>query len=149
MILLWWRSSGTPPPPPPAQGGGGPPPPARRRFVYDVYQSGRAVRQPATQDVISAPAPKTAVRVVVENQPSEKKARRAAKAVAAAKLEEIARGTLEVIAPAHHERAARQVIAGVLEPAEKARAREARAQHEAQEEQLVISILLELGELDG
>src|SRR2546425_496529 len=44
-----------------AGGGGGPPPPARRRFVYDVFRSGRTVRQPATAAVLESPAPKNAV----------------------------------------------------------------------------------------
>jgi len=100
-------------------------------------------------EAISTPAPANAVRVVVENQPSEKKARKAAKAVAGAQLEERARGALQVIAPERHEQEAKQVIAGVLQPAAKRHAAEAAAVHQVQEEHLVISILLELGELDG
>ncbi|SRR6266568_4273620 len=147
MILLWWRAGGAPPPPPPAKGGGGgPPPPARRRFVYDVFRSGRTVRRPATAEIISAPAPKEAVRVVVENQPSEPKARKAAKVAAKAQRA----GTLQTISVAHsaHQIAeARQIVAEVLQTVAKRRAAEMSAVRRAQEEELVISILFDLGEL--
>jgi hypothetical protein len=147
MILLWWRSSGTPPPPPPAKsGGGGPPPPARRRFVYDVFHSGRTVRRPATAETISTPAPKTAVRVVVENQPSEPKARKAAKVAAKAQRA----GTLQVVSVAQSAQQlsnAQQVVGGIVQEATRRHAAETAAVHQAQEEELIISILFDLGEL--
>lgn len=111
MILLFWGVSGVTPPPPKKQTGtGGPPPRKHRRFVYDVFRSGRVVRRPATQRAIEAPAPKSAVRVVVEGQPSEIKARAIAKVVARTR-------------------------------------RSIDAQHSV-EEQIVIAVLLEIGELD-
>jgi len=145
MILLWWGKKASTLPK--KAGGGGPPPPKRRRFVYDVYQSGRAVRRPATQDVISAPPPKLATRVVVENQPSEAKARKAAKAVAKAQVEQAVKAAFRP-APAAKAAAAKLAIDDIL-PKSPIADTEARAIAEATEEHIIISILLELGELDG
>jgi len=144
MILLWWGSKKAPTSA--KAGGGGPPPPKRRRFVYDVYQSGRTVRRPASQDVISASPPKLATRVVVENQPSEAKARKAAKAVAKAQLEQAARVAFRPAPTAHAAAIVREIDEMLFPPQ---RVAELAAVDEATEEHVIISILLELGELDG
>jgi hypothetical protein len=66
-------------------GTGGPPPKKRRKYVFDVYPSGRVVLRGASQRAAEAPTPKSALRVVVEGQPSEAAARRVAKAAGRAK----------------------------------------------------------------
>jgi hypothetical protein len=132
--------------------GGGPPPAPRRRFVYDVFRSGRTVRRPATAETTSTPAPKTAVRVVVENQASEPEARKAAKAVGRAQHAERVRGTLQPVSVAHSAQQvsdAQHIVGGIVRSHAEQVAAEAAAIYQATEEQLVISILLELGELDG
>lgn len=163
MILLWWRAGGAPPPPPAPKPGGGPKPPPRRRYVYDVFHGGKVVRKKATQTTIETPAPKAAVRVVVENPPSEPKARQAARAVAKTYREEAAKAAFRHLAT---ERIEQEIVAqtGVAKTEVErivriqsgqqivsayVAAAEAQALREATEDQLVISILMELGELDG
>jgi len=99
-------------------------------------------------EAISTPAPANAVRVVVENQPSEKKARGAAKAAAKAQRA----GTLQVVSVAHTAQQlsdAQRIVGGIVQEPTKRHAAEVEAVRQAQEEELVISILFDLGELDG